>query len=152
MNNIYNFQTEILNKLSKKPIKEKICLWVAHNLEKAEIYSGGLSLSSTSYRVKRKKRPFLSIYCEGNTFAVLYLTLSPFGYQRSVDLKNCNKEGCPDFSFQEKSFLFRRKGKYVAIPMNKLQMEEIATLCGCCENLERLKKFCSKLTEVKNAN
>jgi hypothetical protein len=152
MESFIPFLKEIYSEMLNGSLKEKICLWLANNLEKAEIYTNGINLSTTSKGIKRKNRPFLSIYCEGDTFAVLYLTLSPIGHQKSVDLRNCKSEGCSDFPFREKSYLFRHKGKYVAIPMNKLQMEEIATLCGCCENLDKLKRFCSKLTEVKNAN
>ena len=146
MNNIYNFYREIFSGI----VKENICLWLAHNLEKAEVYSNGLNLSSTSTGLKRKRRPFLSVFCKGDTFAVLYLTLSPIGYQKSVDLNNCEKNNCSEFPFQDKAYLFRKQGKYPVIPMNRLQIEEIATLCGCCKNLERMRNFCSQLEEANN--
>jgi len=135
---------EEVTSLSKGAIEEKVCLWVATDLLKAKSITGLDVYSGKDYT--RKARPFLSIHCYGDTFGVLFLTTSHKGHQKSVDLTLCEKEGCEDFPFFEKVYLFKhRSGKYITLPLNRFQLEELGKLCGCCKDLEKFKKFCSKM-------
>jgi len=134
---------DLLKKASKGSLEEKICLWLGTNLKEVERLTG-----KNFYFAKdkiRKQRPFLSCWYEGDTFVVVFLSSTSKGNQKSVNLTLCRKEGCEDFTFYEKVYLFRnRKGEYEKIVLNKFQMETIGKFCGCCENLEKLKKFCLK--------
>jgi len=134
-------------KPSKEEIEKNICLWLATDLFQLEEITGrNFYFSKEKYR---KRRPFLSVHCYGETFAVVFLSGSAKGYQKKVDLTLCEKRNCKDFLFYEKSYLFQtRRGKYEAIFLSKFQIEELAQLCGCCKNLERIRKFCSQ-TEVE---
>ncbi len=134
-------------KPSEEEIEKKVCLWLAKDLLQIEKISG--KNFYTAKENNRKRRPFLSAYCFGETFVVIFLTGSAKGYQKKVNLNLCEKRGCKDFFFYEVAYLFQtQRRKYEAIFLNRFQMEELATLCGCCENLERIKKFCSQ-TEVE---
>ncbi len=134
---------DLLKRVSKGSLEEKICLWLGTNLKEVERLTG-----KNFYFAKdkiRKQRPFLSCWYEGDTFVVVFLSSTSKGNQKSVNLTLCRKEGCEDFTFYEKVYLFRnRKGEYEKIVLNKFQMETIGKFCGCCENLEKLKKFCLK--------
>jgi len=129
-------------------IEAKICLWICKDLIKLEKFTG--KDFYTSREGNRKSRPFLSIYCKGDTFAALFLTSSSRGYQKKVKLTLCRKDNCSEFPFYEEVYLFRNKnGQYEVVPLNKLQIKEIAKFCGCCENLDYLKKFCHNLEDNK---
>jgi len=135
-------------KSPSRELEEKVCLWLAQDLRRLEELTG--KDFYTAKEKNRKQRPFLSAWCTGDTFAVVFLTASPRGYQKKVNLKRCITTGCKGFSFYDEVYLFRTpKGKYEAVFLNRVQMEELATLCGCCENLERIKKFCSQLEGKK---
>ena len=145
MGSLQNFISNVLQ-CSLEEIASKICLWLAIDLKKVEKLTGKDFYSAKEKQ--RKRRPFLSGWCYGDTFVALFLSSNSRGYQKSVDLTLCEKRGCRDFPFYGKVYLFRnRKGKYEAIFLNRFQMEEIGTLCGCCENLERLRNFCSQREE-----
>ena len=139
---------EELFRPSKREIEEKICLWLAKNLTLIEKITGKNFYTAREYY--RRRRPFLSAYCGGETFAVLFLTSSARRNQKKVNLGNCGKEGCKDFHFYDEVYLFRTaKGRYEPLFLNRFQIEETATLCGCCENLERIKKYCNQSEEQK---
>ena len=134
-------------KPSGEEIQKNICLWLANDLLRLEEITGRNLYHSKENN--RKRRPFLSAHCYGETFAVVFLSGSQKGYQKKANLTLCEKEGCKDFPFYEVAYLFQtRGGKYEAVFLSRFQMEELATLCGCCKNLERIKKFCSQ-TEVE---
>jgi len=134
---------ELFNYINRET-EEKVCLWICKDLNKLEKFTG--KDFYTSSKGNRKSRPFLSIFCKGDTFAALFLSSSPKGHQKKIKLTLCQKDNCSDFPFYEEVYLFREKnGRYEPVFLNRLQMDEIAKFCGCCENFDHLNKFCNHL-------
>ena len=95
-----------LLKPEQDEIEKNVCLWLAENLYQLEKITGkNLYIASEN---NRKRRPFLTVYCKGETFAVIFLTSSSRGYQKKVDLRLCKKHGCPNFYFYDEE-IFRGK-------------------------------------------
>jgi len=136
---------EVTQKVLSDDLYDKICLWLIENLQNFETHTG-LNLYYHRER-ERKRRPFLSVFCGGNTFVVIFLSTSERGHKKSVDLSHCEKTNCDHFSFLNRSFLFQIGKGYLVLPLTdrrlkSLQEDGTVRWCGCCQNLERLKRYC----------